>query len=666
MLTPLVRGVSTYSRRTSTTPRKRILILLSDTGGGHRASAGAIQDALTHLYGTDAIEIIILDIWTDYGRWPFNSFVSVYRFASENPWCWKMMYESSRSPISRSLFLSSGYAVSGGNFASVFEELHPDLVISVHPLCQHVPLQIMEELHQKNNYTAPFVTIVTDLGGCHPTWFHPKASRIYVPSKAVMDLALAEGIREEQLRLFGLPLRNAFWSFPSESKDVYREKVHFAQKVRTCLVVGGGEGVGGIDEVAANIAQVFLEDDAEIVRKIKALGTNRLDPSIHAGQVPGRKKMQVVVVCGKNEQTRGKVLSKLRQIQKTHGADIVSVDDRSRRYEGPGAVNQGGRGRAISDLDVPPSSETPKKTSAQKAWAEISRVIFGIVPQIEDEKEMAMTGPWLEKRSSLLGKTTARGAGPDLMDDGIPSTAKRPRAMSDDCIAIKKMMDRYRAEMGDLPKMSIIDRSFYGALPLESSTSAIVSRLPGVSTAPAQDSTAENQYTVRERGALETESEGSTGETVDSPKKTTTTMTTTTTDANEDSEDNIRLRLIVFGFSDNIDEIMAASDLIVTKAGPGTIAEAMTRGLPILLSSYMPGQEEGNVSYVLEGNFGAYCVDPKMIGVIVREWLTNPRFEGKLINMGKRSRAAANPTASIDIARDLGEYLNLPVIAASD
>ena len=35
---------------------------------------------------------------------------------------------------------------------------------------------------------------------------------------------------------------------------------------------------------------------------------------------------------------------------------------------------------------------------------------------------------------------------------------------------------------------------------------------------------------------------------------------------------------------------MAACDLFVTKAGPGTIAEAMVQGLPMVLSSFLPGQ----------------------------------------------------------------------------
>lgn len=43
----------------------------------------------------------------------------------------------------------------------------------------------------------------------------------------------------------------------------------------------------------------------------------------------------------------------------------------------------------------------------------------------------------------------------------------------------------------------------------------------------------------------------------------------------------------VKGFVYNMDEYMRASDAIVTKAGPGTIAEASICGLPCMLSSYL-------------------------------------------------------------------------------
>jgi Glycosyltransferase family 28 C-terminal domain len=49
-----------------------------------------------------------------------------------------------------------------------------------------------------------------------------------------------------------------------------------------------------------------------------------------------------------------------------------------------------------------------------------------------------------------------------------------------------------------------------------------------------------------------------------------------------------------------MEEWMHACDVIITKAGPGTIAESFICGLPVLLNGFIPGQEEGNIEYVLE------------------------------------------------------------------
>lgn len=60
-------------------------------------------------------------------------------------------------------------------FRSMIEEYDPDLVVSVHPLCQEIPLRVMKNLKKADGGSkevlVPFVTVVTDLGGAHPTWW---------------------------------------------------------------------------------------------------------------------------------------------------------------------------------------------------------------------------------------------------------------------------------------------------------------------------------------------------------------------------------------------------------------------------------------------------------------------------------------------------------------
>merc|ERR1711924_42036 len=106
----------------------------------------------------------------------------------------------------------------------------------------------------------------------------------------------------------------------------------------------------------------------------------------------------------------------------------------------------------------------------------------------------------------------------------------------------------------------------------------------------------------------------------------------------------------VCGFVNNMDEWMAAVDCLVTKAGPGTIAEACSRGLPIVLSSFLPGQEEGNVPFVVDGGFGAYETEPHAIAETVATWLSNPTM---LAQMSAAALKLARPSATLDIAREL-------------
>lgn len=112
--------------------------------------------------------------------------------------------------------------------------------------------------------------------------------------------------------------------------------------------------------------------------------------------------------------------------------------------------------------------------------------------------------------------------------------------------------------------------------------------------------------------------------------------------------------VIGLGFVTNMAEYMVAADLLVSKAGPGTIAEAASVGLPVLLTSYLPGQEEGNVDFVIENNFGSFISDsdPSGIGEEVSQWLSN---EAQMRSMSEAAMRVGAPNAASDIVKIIGE-----------
>lgn len=112
----------------------------------------------------------------------------------------------------------------------------------------------------------------------------------------------------------------------------------------------------------------------------------------------------------------------------------------------------------------------------------------------------------------------------------------------------------------------------------------------------------------------------------------------------------------ILGFVDNMPDLMNASDILVTKAGPGTISEAFIAGLPIILYSRMPGQEEGNVDYVVDQGAGVWAATPEAVVSILRYWVHHPQ---ERLAVAAVSKSLARPDASLNIARRIIDFLDL-------
>ena len=122
----------------------------------------------------------------------------------------------------------------------------------------------------------------------------------------------------------------------------------------------------------------------------------------------------------------------------------------------------------------------------------------------------------------------------------------------------------------------------------------------------------------------------------------------------------------IFGYVTNyyaMPRIMAASDIIVTKAGPSTISEAAIAGLPMILSDRIPGQESGNVRLVTENDAGVYLPKPEKVADTIVEWLR----EGpeKLAERAANARRIARPDAVWEIAEAVWDWANRPNIVSS-
>jgi len=106
----------------------------------------------------------------------------------------------------------------------------------------------------------------------------------------------------------------------------------------------------------------------------------------------------------------------------------------------------------------------------------------------------------------------------------------------------------------------------------------------------------------------------------------------------------------ILGYTDKVNLLMSASDLLITKPGGLTISEALVKGLPLILSNPIPGQEEKNTEYLLNCGIAAYVKKVDSIPSIINQIISSPL---RLKYMQDMAKEKSKPNA----AKDVGDLL---------
>lgn len=114
--------------------------------------------------------------------------------------------------------------------------------------------------------------------------------------------------------------------------------------------------------------------------------------------------------------------------------------------------------------------------------------------------------------------------------------------------------------------------------------------------------------------------------------------------------------VFIHGFTRDLPEFMRAADVIVTKAGPGTIAEALNASLPIILYAKIAGQEDGNVTFVESEGAGVWAPKAPLVVRALTRWISRPREREQV---AENARRLARPDSAHRIAGMLAERLRL-------
>ena len=233
------------------TKRPHILILFSDTGGGHRSAAEAIIEAIEMEFG-DSVTTEMLDFFKGYAPLPLNKMPDWYPDMVKAPALWGLSFRISDGRRRARAITSSMWPYVGRAARAIVKNHPADLIVTVHALATTVILKAL------GSNRPPFVTVVTDMVSTHALWFDQRADLILVPTEKARLRALEYSMAPEKVRVVGQPVA-ARYCAPVGDKFALREKLGWAKDKTTVLLVGGGEGMGPLGKTARVIATSGLD-----------------------------------------------------------------------------------------------------------------------------------------------------------------------------------------------------------------------------------------------------------------------------------------------------------------------------------------------------------------------------------------------------------------------
>jgi 1,2-diacylglycerol 3-beta-galactosyltransferase len=248
--------------------KPHIVFYFSDTGGGHRSAAEAIIEALHIEYG-DACTVEMVDFFKDYAQGLFRGVPGLYPQMVKARGLWEASFYATDGRDRVRVIMATLWPGARIPARRLLREHPADLIVTVHPIANAFALRAL------GNARPPFYTVATDLVTTHALWFDGRSDRIFVPTEAARERALACHMLPEKIEVVGLPVADRYCK-PIGNKRGPRKKLGWPLNKPIVLLVGGGDGMG------------------PLARTARAIDESGLD-------------LGIVIICGRNEKLKAKL-----------------------------------------------------------------------------------------------------------------------------------------------------------------------------------------------------------------------------------------------------------------------------------------------------------------------------------------------------------------------
>ncbi|HMH44739.1 MAG TPA: glycosyltransferase [Pyrinomonadaceae bacterium] len=237
----------------------KILIISSDTGGGHRSAAAAIVAGIESFVKGESYAVRVVRA-VEESHHLAAKLVALYNWLLRNKQHWMKYYYwliNRFRPETREFFHSRSIVY----VRSLFQRWCPHVVVSVHPLTQHIFARVLKELGLADR--IPLVTVVTDpYYGFWKGWACDDVKLYLVASDEARRQLIDYGIAPERIKISGMPVHPKF-SFPGEdAARIARTALGLDAEKFTVFLNAGWEGGGNIPHIFKELVRGELDVQA--------------------------------------------------------------------------------------------------------------------------------------------------------------------------------------------------------------------------------------------------------------------------------------------------------------------------------------------------------------------------------------------------------------------
>lgn len=222
----------------------KIIVSYASAGAGHLKAAEAIYNYIKER--SPEIDVRIVDV-IDKASFLFRiNYTFGYSFLVRNAnflW-WLAFWITDFKPL-RPFTKSITSVITQLNtkgFARFLIQENPDVIISTHFL----PSQISSALRKTRKIKSRLVTIITDFT-VHSFWVSPATDIYVVASGFTREQLVREGVREERIKEFGIPIDSKFLIQYDRGKLC--RKLDIDENKFTVLIMTGSFGLGPLEQI---------------------------------------------------------------------------------------------------------------------------------------------------------------------------------------------------------------------------------------------------------------------------------------------------------------------------------------------------------------------------------------------------------------------------------